>query len=804
MATRTLLPDAAPLAGFFAAGICRAAAKQAGPLRLSLCVAAALCLGPCEAGEHRLQAGLAARAAAADTAALRWEPPDSSTIIIDEAQWGFPDAPFIFAGGVLQVAGSFTSQRNFQIGEPAVINVHPQAVLHVSGIVDNAGASRAGLVKLGAGVLALSGRNTYSGNTLLLQGGLHIANDHALGTRTLNLNTGTWLRYAPGVALFNALQMEDIDIGSVVAAGSYEMVAPADYEEAVQLRVDEGEAIQAGVLAGAAPFVKVGAGRLRLAGPVMPYSGRAVVDQGALAVDAMLPAPVQVNRGGRLEGIGQVAAVDVLAGGTLAPGNSIGRFIVNGDLALRPGSLLEIDAAADGAADFVQVNGRASLDGHMAVVAQAGDWRINTRYLVLRAEQGLHDSRFASVAASFAFLAPTLDYDDRHVYLSLERNQVPLPDAAQTPNQEHVAEALEKDGPVDRLYDDVLRLDRPQAHIAFEQLSGSWAASVHASLLEDSRFLRQAVLDSAALEWAPGAAPGLAFKGTGVAASRPGSGPFAWGRVFYSSGDRAVKAGTPADERTVHGVVVGASRPLGPDWSAGAFFGGQNSRLRRSRGLADAGVEGVHAGLSLAGRGGRMRFAAGAAHTWNTIRSRRHLSAGGLQGFLSSRYDARTVQLFAEISPVPPRGAAPEAGTWLEPFARLAWVRTRTFGFSEEGGDAALDVLPASRSVFFSTLGLRLFHTIRTADGAAGVQARAGWVHAAGAVRSLGAQSFAGGMRQIVFESEGQPLARNAWLLELSATARRSNGLDLEIGYAGQFSAGRQDHGARLSLKKAF
>src|SRR5690606_15470511 len=47
------------------------------------------------------------------------------------------------------------------------------------------------------------------------------------------------------------------------------------------------------------------------------------------------------------------------------------------------------------------------------------------------------------------------------------------------------------------LHDKIVVMNRPQAKKALNQLSGSWAASVRSAMLEDSRFLREAVLRNA-------------------------------------------------------------------------------------------------------------------------------------------------------------------------------------------------------------------------------------------------------------------------------------------------------------------
>ncbi|HEU0231493.1 MAG TPA: hypothetical protein VFR20_13065, partial [Burkholderiaceae bacterium] len=172
--------------------------------------------------------GEAVRRRALSDDVIVWPPPNSAELVMDEARWGSPDAPFVFEGGVLHVGASFTSTRPFIVNEQAVINTHGDAVLTLEGPVSAQPGSRQGLAKLGAGTLRLAGRNTYDGNTLLLQGGLDVLNGNALGApyRTLNVNTGTRLRYAPGVVVGNSIQLQADAIAGQVPAGSYEVITP--------------------------------------------------------------------------------------------------------------------------------------------------------------------------------------------------------------------------------------------------------------------------------------------------------------------------------------------------------------------------------------------------------------------------------------------------------------------------------------------------------------------------------------------------------------------------------------------------
>lgn len=787
-------------------------------------------------------------------------------------------ASFFFkdVDNVWHTADSAESSQNFFIHERAAINTDAGTTLHLSGTIANELGSTQGLAKLGAGTLVLSGNNTYKGNTLLLQGQLQVAGKAALGpayASMLEANTGTVLNYVPGVIVQNRLQMQAMDIASLVPAGSYAPIVPDVYADSVQLAIDGGEAIQLGDMFGSAPLVKQGSGLWRFAGLAGGYTGLFTVNQGTLAVDGLFLGPVRVNSGARLQGNGVIGATTVQAGGTLAPGNSIGALTVVGDLVFKPDSRFEIDASPDGTADFVSVErGKALLAGDVLVLPEHGDWQASTSYPVLYAEGGLDNTRFDSVSTGqeFAFLTPSLSYEDndRQVSLTLSRNATPFEEVAETPNELAVAKELEQDKPP--IYEQVLVLDRPQARMAFQQLSNSWSASIRSSLLDDTRFLREAVLTSGsglAIQQYVTAATRSLLRAGGVSLHSGATSPLVnsgdavpfevasdshgsrfWSHAFHSSADRAQHQGIPADDRSIHGMVLGMNHSINDGLSGGGFVGAQRSDLRRGHGQANAGIDSSHVGINMAGRWKELQFALGAAHTWHTVKSRRNVTVKGLEDTLVSRYSVRNTQVFGEISwPVPWQKAPPKVdsaaaaytavafnhqgdpggrpdangglnangllstndglianGLLIEPFARVAWVNANNQGFIEQGGDAALNVRPARDSVLFSTAGLRLTHLMETATGTARLQGQLAWRHAGGAVRSVARQTFRDSAQQTVFDSEGQPLARSAWQLELGLAATLSKNAVLGMAYAGQYARRLQDHGIRMSVAMVF
>lgn len=137
-------------------------------------------------------------------------------------------------------------------------------------------------------------------------------------------------------------------------------------------------------LSGNGALIKSGAGKLLLDGDASSFAGSTTVSAGSLIVGSAAGSAavlggtttgtgVTVNGGGTLGGHGTINTnVDILSGGTLSPGNSIGTLTVNGNLALEQGSTVQAELGASGASDQVIVNGDLALNGATLNIVNAG------------------------------------------------------------------------------------------------------------------------------------------------------------------------------------------------------------------------------------------------------------------------------------------------------------------------------------------------------------------------------------------------------------------------------------------------
>ncbi len=128
-----------------------------------------------------------------------------------------------------------------------------------------------------------------------------------------------------------------------------------------RLFLQDSNGVISGSIGGAAGLSKAGGGRLDLAG-ANTYAGLTIVSNGTLAVNGSHLGGGQytVASGATLGGTGLIdAAIAVLSGGAVAPGNSIGALTTSNSFDLDGTLLIELDngAGPGGLSDLLDVNG---------------------------------------------------------------------------------------------------------------------------------------------------------------------------------------------------------------------------------------------------------------------------------------------------------------------------------------------------------------------------------------------------------------------------------------------------------------
>ncbi len=251
---------------------------------------------------------------------------------------------------------------------------------------------------------------------------------------------------------------------------------------------------------------------------------------------ALLTGNVTVTSAAVLGGHGTIAG-DVTVLGTLHPGftGATGTTLtVRGNVTFDATATFRINANGDGTADKLAVGQVATLNGSVRVLA-GGSFQPTTRYTILGADGGLGGTTFSGITSNLAFLTPSLSYDANNVFLTLlltgTGGGLGFTSAAQTPNQQAVAGALNASPVTNPLVIAVLNQSAGGARQAFDALSGEVYGSVHNAQAEEAQFARGAMLSrmrQASYAGAPGelgalgfAGPQLAYASASAAAQAP-------------------------------------------------------------------------------------------------------------------------------------------------------------------------------------------------------------------------------------------------------------------------------------------
>src|SRR5205823_3570840 len=154
---------------------------------------------------------------------------------------------------------------------------------------------------------------------------------------------------------------------------------------------------------------------------------------------------------------------------------------------------------AAGQADRINATGMATINGGAVQVQNApGAYVLGSSYTILTAADGVTGT-FASLTQatplSTPFLSFGLSYDANAAYLNVGRSDVTFASIGQTANQTATGGGLDSTPLSSPLVAAVAQLDTSSAGSALDQRSGEVHASAKTALVEDSRFVREAITD---------------------------------------------------------------------------------------------------------------------------------------------------------------------------------------------------------------------------------------------------------------------------------------------------------------------
>ncbi|MGP2978277.1 autotransporter outer membrane beta-barrel domain-containing protein [Serratia nevei] len=548
-------------------------------------------------------------------------------------------------------------------------------------------------------------------------------------------------------------------------------------------------------ISGHGGLTKQGIGTLVLTGN-NTYAGPTLVNQGRLAVNGSVTSAVSVQNGGIVGGSGTVGSLTARQGGTVAPGNSIGTLNVAGNVSFEPGSRYAVEVGPNGQSDRIQSSGSATIGGGEVAVTLENSPNLLTQsevrsllgqqYNILSAQQGV-SGQFDAVAPNYLFLGTGLSYQPTGVTLSVGRNGTSFASVAQTPNERAVAAAADALAAGNPVYESLLGSGTAgEARQAFRQLSGQIHADIASALVNDSRYLREAL--NGRLRQAEGLASSSAIK-----ADEGGAWAQLLGAWDHASGD----ANAAGYQASTYGVLVGLDSAAADDWRLGVATGYTRTSLHGGYG-SKADSDNYHLAAYGDKQFGALALRGGAGYTWHRIDTKRSVNYGMQSDRDTAKYSARTEQLFAEA------GYSVQ-GEWLnlEPFVNLAYVNFENNGIAESGGAAALRGDKQHTDATVSTLGLRADTEWQVSAGTTvALRSELGWQHQYGGLERGTGLRFNGGNAPFVVDSV--PVSRDGMVLKAGAEVAVNENATLSLGYGGLLSQHHQDNSVNAGFTWRF
>ncbi|MDQ7768996.1 autotransporter outer membrane beta-barrel domain-containing protein [Serratia nevei] len=548
-------------------------------------------------------------------------------------------------------------------------------------------------------------------------------------------------------------------------------------------------------ISGHGGLTKQGIGTLVLTGN-NTYSGPTLVNQGRLAVNGSVTSAVSVQSGGIVGGSGTLGSLTARDGGTVAPGNSIGTLNVAGNVSFEPGSRYAVEVGPNGQSDRIQSSGSATIGGGEVAVTLENSPNLLTQsevrsllgqqYTILSAQQGV-SGQFDTVAPNYLFLGTGLSYQPTGVTLSVGRNGTSFASVAQTANERAVAAAADALAAGNPVYESLLGSGTAgEARQAFRQLSGQIHADIASALVNDSRYLREAL--NGRLRQAEGLASSSAIK-----ADEGGAWAQLLGAWDHASGD----ANATGYQASTYGVLVGLDSAAADDGRLGVATGYTRTSLHGGYG-SKADSDNYHLAAYGDKQFGALALRGGAGYTWHRIDTKRSVNYGMQSDRDTAKYSARTEQLFAEA------GYSVQ-GEWLnlEPFVNLAYVNFENNGIAESGGAAALRGDKQHTDATVSTLGLRADTAWQVTPGTTvALRSELGWQHQYGGLERGTGLRFNGGNAPFVVDSV--PVSRDGMVLKAGAEVAVNENATLSLGYGGLLSQNHQDNSVNAGFTWRF
>ncbi|UXN03990.1 autotransporter domain-containing protein [Bartonella sp. HY406] len=603
------------------------------------------------------------------------------------------------------------------------------------------------LTKMGQGTLILNQDNTYSGQTIINAGTLQLGN---------GANSGSV-------------------IGEIINNGT------------LAINRNDENLIVSQAISGSGNVKLIGNGTT-IFSATNSYAGSTDINAGKLilgaskefANSAQIAGNVNISSGATLAGHGRVLGhVQVLDGGIISPGNSIGTLTV-GSITFDKGSTYGVEMNASGNSDLIKVMGRATINGgKIEILSSASDWDFNKIYTFIDADGGISGS-FDTIDAASLFLTARLIYTDpQKLQFGIVRDNQAFINVGTTHNQKNTGYGIAKLNDQHDILQAMLKFtDEHQARTAYDNLSGEIYSSTRSGLILNNRYLRDALnkrmlsesrLPSTEPIWFSMWGHGGKIDGNHNAASINNKG---WGLALGFDGE--------VNDNLFAGIALGYDR--------GEFDGGRNSKSE---------ADSFHVSGYGATEFNTIKLRSGVSYSYIDGEASRNIWVPGLRSEAKSDINGWQVQLFADMS----KDFKLSDNAVLSPYANIAHIWLNLDDIKERNSNAALHSHGDRDNITFTTLGIRSELQIATLLPVA-LYGDIGWQHAFGDIDGKIINNFQN--TSTSFAIKGVGIDEDMAIISTGFNVRLNENNTISLGYNGQLGSKTKAHAATAEWKVRF
>nr|WP_283812658.1 autotransporter domain-containing protein [Bradyrhizobium tropiciagri] len=730
-------------------------------------------------------------------------------------------------GGILQVTGTSFSSTTRAITLGSNGGGFDIANAANTFTVNQQLSGSGGLAKLGAGTLALTGANSYSGATTVSDGTLVIGNGGAITNSSSLTNSANVLVDAGGSATFGSVTNAATGVITVAAGGTVH----DDLNNAGT--VTNNGAYFANVASNSGSITNNGTwtGTIATAGTFINDAGATVsglVTNSGTASNAGTLNGGLTNTGGTFNNTGAINGTTTISGGALLGTGSIGNLAVgngavfapgngtpgtsmtvNGSLAFSSGAFYQI-ALNPQTATFVTASGAATLGGASVQAFFSSGSYVAKQYTIVSAAGGIGGSFNALANTNLpSGFTSSLSYDATHAYLDLALNFAPP--TALTVNQRNVSNALINSFNTLGRVPIVFGALTPSG---LTQASGESATASQQTTF-DAMNLFMGVMtdpfvagrgDAAGAGGTPNAyaADSLAYAAKGrspddrsayaaMYTKAPVQPTFeqrwsVWAAGFggsqTTSGDPVV--GSNNTTSSIYGTAVGADYRFSPDTLAGFALAGGGTNFNVN-GLGYGRSDLFQAGAFIRHNFGPAYITGALAYGWQDVTTDRIVTAAGIDHlraeFNANAWSSRVESGYRFVVPAfGGLGLAPYAAGQFTAFDLPAYTESVVTGTP----NFALAYAAKSVTDARSEVGIRTDKSFAMTDGVLMLRTRFAWAHEFDPDRSIATtfQSLPGAS----FVVNGAAQASDSALTTVSAEMRWTSNWSAAVTFEGEFS----------------